>query len=433
MKVNLITELFRIKEIMHYNSNEKQILLENPLRVLGRVIKSVAGNKMDDIIRLSRGNNDVEEILFDYIDKIQRTSADNTDTLFKHVNDLGNYNDEAGKIIRNELRTLLPEETRNTLDSLKNYLEENIDDMTDINQFMDEFFDETFTNTNKETKDVLKDMVSDESPTIKKALDDAPSPTRPRVPNQTRTLKTFEELFPSAEELSELQFLINQYYKTKGNAPEWMKNLTGNRLVDSRSQVQRVLSNKDAFAEIQDNLRKMTPDELESLIGDQIAKSNERVLEMAKDKSFMAILKRNAKKLPGKFKTPDTLKGWLTLAGYAYLLKTGIAGLFFGAIDLLAELGYLKIDKVKERLTKGVEDEEISQSGGIIELNDENEDKIFKALNLLNPSLINNIGVLNDDLTIVYSNNGESLTIIDNNGVPKGSYTINQINEKLTQ
>lgn len=431
MKKSLISEIERVREVMSIiennpSFNEKPLIIEEGgIKSFGKTLtmmKTGAKNLLPDIA--AKYGDDAARA-------VRRIANSNTaDEQLSALNALKNVDDELALEFRAMFLKNLGKNEKDALSDIIEMVDYNLDqiDLKDLDQTLDELIEGSFDDLPSGAKETLKDCIVDESPTIKKALDDAATGSRPRLVNPQRAnlMKTFEEMFP-VESLDKLQRAINDYYKGKGNAPEWLKKTGwwGRGVYDGRTRVQRVLSDPDAFEEVARNLRKMTPDELELYVQNELRKSNEALKQIAKDKSLVGRLSRI--KFP---ELPTTWKGWMGFFSGGMLIYTGGLAAIFG----LLLLGFDFLSHNAEKLEKEMERESnaaLARENGLLapDLDEERDGvKVLTALGRLHPQFMDS-GALKPEYTIEYGKDRVVVTNIQNGD--SETVTITQLNREL--
>lgn len=410
MEKKILNEVNRIKSIMGlYNDNNKIIVENKIIASLFRGAKTLAKRNLDDF-----GLTASDEAA-----KIIREISEATDesTLFRKINELGSVSDEVAKIFRGNLRAALPAETKNALNSIVNdMIKDGIDDINDIENYLDTVLNMTFENLDDNSRKLLKDMMSDSSD----ELEAARFMNKPIDWDETQVAlqKTFSEMF-NTNDIEEIQSLINNHYRNNGSSmPQWLNDLF-RKFYDSRSDVQRALASKDGIASVigVQDLSKMTKNQLYTKMSSALKTDKELAEKIAKDKSLHSFLTSPNldKRLIEKTKTFLTIN--TLLAGLPFLW-----GLFF----ITWKGRNWALEKFRDFASRG----ETAMEGGIQKLDVSNEIKILKALEALNPDLIDELGKLKDGYNLDYGN-GTKLVISNSEGEQVAEYTLDDINSKL--
>ncbi len=318
MSKELLNEVSRIREMMTFLNNGKNLLNESGgLRVIARFGRRLAQNSIDDMVRLY--GDEVGDIL----NKIVRLSDDDLDGLFKNINDLKYVNDEAAKVFRTDLRAVLPEDVDRSLTRLKDFLEENIADIEDIDGAISDYIDRQFGSQGDELKEALGDMVKDESPSIRST-----SKKQNQLKNGDIDGIINDMVDDDIRNISEILMTDDEIMKAFKSENEWWNNAFFRIFVDRRREATRALQSYKIDDATKSVLKGKTKEEIRAIVKQEIKESlegNDELMEIIKDKSFAGWWSR----LGGKTKIGIILT--LGLGGAPLII------VFFGLAALLKE------------------------------------------------------------------------------------------------
>lgn len=425
MNKSLLSEIERVRELMslteknsHININKILINENKGFAVLISKLKTFAKVSIDNVI------NKYGEDAGRAVERL--ANANTADEQFEALNSLKKVNKDLAFEYRAKFFELLGENEKGTLGQIQGMLEANLDTQSaqKIAGAMDEFILKSFEDLPQGAKETLSDIILDRSPKIKNKLSELDFTIKPPL-TQEGALKTFNQMFPS-ESIDELQNAINDYYKAKGNSPEWLKKSgwLGRQLVDTRNGVQRALSDKDIFGQINMDIGNMSQEELEKLVGRAIKDSNEDSVlkQLAKDKSLLGRLRR--------IEPPKNMKDVAKWFGWFAIIRYGGPQLLLAGLSLLETFGVDPLILTFGEAESYKEDELERKKGKLVGPLDEDRDKqkVLKALEELYSNAFSS-GALKDNYIIEYSDDFVNVISLTDGGTKK--FDIIQMNEKL--
>lgn len=418
MDKKIISEINRIQQIINYRNN---LLLESlpGVTILARVIKRYATQNLDNIIRSSDES----------ISRIFREISEATDepTIFKKVkelNDLGTSvrgATDAAKAMRTAIRSANPDidsALTNIVTGIETRITNQGSSNVDIDTLLDTTIEGRFDGLTDDSRDLLKNMIYDESSTIKRLINDVIS--RSSNFNVNATID-FVNLKKAADEL--LAKYKNPYEKSKH---EVMLDKLINAIYDTRSDLDRAMTNRNLLEGAITHLKGADEGEIlqriNQLVND-VANSEagrDTIRRVISDQGLVQSMMRY-----GFWKVfRNSILGYILIKGGALTFSLGLIALATGKGNEWLSKATFWMDGETERVEQGT----------INKLSEENNAKIITALIALNSNLKANKGGLKPEYEIIYNTNGKSLQIINNNdGSVVGTYTLEQINNKLKQ
>jgi len=407
MSKELLNEVSRIREMMTFLNNGKNLLNESgALRVITGFGRRLAQNSIDDMVRLY--GDEVGDIL----NKIIRLADDDLDGLFKNINDLKYVDDEAAKMFRADLRAVLPEEVNSSLTRLKDFLEENIADIDDIDGAISNYIDRQFGSQGDELKETLGDMVKDESPSIRSTSKRQNLLKKGDIDGVIDDLDSEGNRVAGAIDQLDIppndRAVLKRYWTTL-----WIKKQTFYDYLKTKA----VLAGEDAA-----QLLAYSDDEIEELIKTSAnAKYTVKDLELLK--AYRAAMSQTAWK---------SLPRWVRGLLIAAILSDGDV-LTIGKMLMSIVLGYLNIGT--DRLEELEDAAGINMSGGVNKLKEENKNKILQSIYKDNSSLFDSTGALLPQYEINYYTDGSKLEILDKDDSFRlvAEYSIEDINKNLQE
>jgi hypothetical protein len=407
MSKELINEVSRIREMMTFLNNGKNLLNESGgLRVIAGFGKRLAKNSIDDMIRLY--GDEVGDIL----NKIVKLADDDLDGLFKNINDLKYVNDEAAKVFRTDLRAVLPTDVDSSLTRLKDFLEENISDIDDVDGVISSYIDKQFGSQGDELKEALGDMVKDESTSIrstaKRQNQFKNGDVDGIIDDMGREGDRVEGAIDQLDIPQNDRAILKRYWTTL-----WIKKESFYDTLRTRAQ----LAGEDAA-----QIKAYSDAEIEDLI-----KTSANASKTVKDQDALKALRAAMSKTMW-----NSLPKWVRILlisgivteGAAWSVGSSILGILLG----LFSIGEAKMEEQKEALGIGL-------SGGINKLEKDNEGKILQSLYKEDSSLFDATGALLPRYEINYYSDGSKLEILDKDDNFKlvREYTLDDINKHLQE
>lgn len=407
MSKELINEVSRIREMMTFLNNGKNLLNESGgLRVIAGFGKRLAKNSIDYMI--VQYGDEVGDIL----NKIVKLADDDLDGLFKNINDLKYVNDEAAKVFRKGLRDVLPTDVNSSLTRLKDFIEENIADIDDVDNVISSYIDKQFGSQGDEIKEALGDMIKDDSPAIRSTS---------KRQNQFKNGDVDGIIDDMGREGDRVEGAIDQFDIPQNDRAKlkrywttlWTKKESFYESLRKRAQ----LAGEDAA-----QLKAYSDAEIEELI-----KTSANASKTVKDQDALKALRGAMSKTMW-----NSLPKWVRIGlisivvteGAAWSVGSSIIGILLG----LFSIGEAKMKELEEAAGVGL-------SGGINKLEKDNQGKILQSLYKEDKSLFDTTGALLPRYEINYYSDGSKLEILDKDDNFKlvRVYTLDDINKHLQE
>jgi len=396
---NLLSEVNRMNDLMMFTEN-RQIINESIASSL-KSLRLLVKNSLNDIAKF--GIKEVDNIVSSMV------NSKSADEFFDLLDSIKLHDESAAKQLRRDIFDVLPQATQNRIIRIVNQIEGSIDSIPEdkMNDLLDDIIAEQFPNEPESVRLYMKDTLLDSSSTISNKAAGAKA---------TKSIDDF------------IKKISNQGDSVEGEIDK-IKGLTNPERAELKRSWRTLWLRKESFYDIvrrrahyggkeSAQMQRATDAEIEKIMS--VANDANKVVQ---DETAIAALN---KALSSNIFT--ALPKWVKIVLISGLLSKGASfSLGMSLIDIAAWAVY----KGGELLGYEGEKTKTIQSGGITKLNLNNKIKILEALSQINPSLFSSSGTLKSDLTIEYSGDEKSLTIMDNEGSIIGTYTIDQINEKL--
>lgn len=395
----VLNEVNRINDLMRFNEN-REIINESLASAL-KSLRTLIKNGLDDIAKYG-----IKEI-----DNIARSmvSAKTADEFFELLDSVKLHDSDIAKQLRRDVFDILPEATQNRLIRIVRDIENNLDRIPEdqIENFLDEVILEQFPNEPESVRVFMKDSITDSSGNISNKMSGA------------KATSSIDDLINKlSKEGNSVEDKIDKIQGLTNPEREMMKRTWRTFWLKKENFYDVVRRRASYGGKESARLKNATNAEIEKIMS--TANNPSKTVQ---DETAIAALEKS---LSSNIFT--AIPKWARIILISGLLTKGASfSLGMSLVDIIA----WGVSEGGKLLGYEGEKTKITQAGGINKLEIDNETKILKALNELDPSLFNSSGTLKDGIMITYSEDEKSLVLIGDDGSVKGTYTLDQINSKL--